>query len=91
MRLASFLPKIAPQPTPGMLAAWQSGAPTELKQSAIDIFAAVRLGGRGQHIAESNFDTLVSGAVKAFKESFPFGENAANALSPKDRVMMKSK
>lgn len=90
MRLASYLQKTVPPPNPGMLAAWQSGASTELKRSAIEVFDAVRLGGRGQQIAESNFDTLITEAVKLFKKSFPFGENAANTMSLKDRVMMKS-
>jgi hypothetical protein len=61
-----------------------------LKQSAIEVFNAVRLGGRGRDIAESNFDTLVAEAVKSCKKSFPFGEDAANARSWKDRVMVKS-
>jgi len=91
MRLASYLPKTPPPPTLGTLAAWQSGASIELNQSAIDVFEAAPLGGRGQHIAESNFDTLISQAVKDFKKLFPFGEDAANAVTFKDRVMMKSK
>jgi hypothetical protein len=91
MRLASYLPKTQPEPTPGELAAWKSGAYVELKESAIDIFKTVRLGGRGKHIAESNFDNLVTDAGKVFKKFFPFGEDAANLIGLKDRVMMKSK
>jgi hypothetical protein len=90
MRLASYLPKTSPAPAPGALAAWQSGGSAELKQSAIGVFALVRLGGRGQHIAESNFDNLVSEARKVFKKSFPFGEDAVNAPTLAERVMMKS-
>ena len=54
------------------------------------LFNAVRLGGRGEHIVESNFDALITEARKVFKKSFPFGEDAANALTLKDRIMMKS-
>jgi hypothetical protein len=90
MRLASYLPKTVPPPTPGMLAAWQSGASAELKQSAIEVFNMVRLGGHGKHIAESNFDNLITEARKAFKKSFPFGEDAANAPTLAERIMMKS-
>jgi hypothetical protein len=90
MRLASYLPKTILPPTPGKFAAWQSGASIELKQSAIELFGAVRLGGRGQHIAESNFDNLITEAGKLFKKSFPFGEDAANARSWKDGIMVKS-
>jgi hypothetical protein len=79
MRLASYRPKTVPPRTPGMLAAWLSGASTESKQSAIEAFNEVRLGGHGKHIAESNFDNLITEARKVFKKSFPFGEDAANA------------
>ena len=90
MRLASYLPKTLPPPARGALAAWQSGASAELKQCAIDVFALVRLGGRGQHIAESNFDNLITEARKVFKKSFPFGEDAVNAPPLAKRIMMKS-
>jgi hypothetical protein len=79
MRLASFLPKTAPAPTQGTLAAWKSGASAELKQSAIEVFGTVRLGGRqGNHIAESNFDALIVQAGELFRRKFPFGEDATN-------------
>jgi hypothetical protein len=90
MRLASYLPKTVPPPTQGALAAWQSGASVEFKQSAIEVFNAVRLGGRGHHLAESNFDNLVAEAGKLFKKSFPFGEDAANAPTLAERVILKS-
>jgi hypothetical protein len=80
MRLAAKLPKTSPPPTPGALAAWQSGTSPELKPSAIDVFDVVRLGGRGKPVAESNFDALIVQARKAFKKSFPFGEGAANDI-----------
>ena len=73
-----------------MLADWQSGASPELKQSAIDVFDMVRLGGRGKPMAESNFDALIIEARKVFEQSFPFGEDAANAPTLAERVMMKS-
>jgi hypothetical protein len=76
MRLASYLPRTIPPATPRMLATWQAGASAELRQSAIEAFDEVRLGGRGKHIAESNFDNLIIEARKAFKKSFPFGEDA---------------
>jgi len=79
MRLASYLPKTVPPCSPGMLAAWLSGASTELKRSAIEEFNVVRLGGHGKQIAESNFHNLITEARKAFKKSFPFGEDATNA------------
>jgi hypothetical protein len=90
MRLASYLPKIAPSPSPRKLAAWQSGASPELKQSAIDVFDMIRLGGRDKPMAESNFDSLIVSARELFKKSFPFGEDAANAPTLADRIMMKS-
>jgi hypothetical protein len=80
MRLASYLPKPAPV-TPGRLAAWMAGDSPELDQSAIGLFNAVRLGGRGNCIAESNFDTLIVEARRLFTKEFPFGETAANALT----------
>jgi hypothetical protein len=90
MRLASYLPKASPPPTPGALSAWLSGASPELKESAIDLFKEIRLGGRGNLIAESNFDALIVEARKVFKESFPFGEDGANAPTLAERIMMKS-
>jgi len=65
------------------------GASVELKKSAIEVFNLLRLGGQGQDIAESNFDVLITKAGTAFKKSFPFGEDAANTISFKDRVLMK--
>jgi hypothetical protein len=90
MRLASYLPKTIPPPTPGKFAAWQSGASPELKQSAIEVFDRVRLGGRGKPMAESNFDALIIEGRKAFTKSFPFEEDASNAPTLTERVMMKS-
>jgi hypothetical protein len=90
MRLASYLPKTSPPTTSGALSSWLSGASPELKQSAIDVFDMVRLGGRGKPMAESNFDALIIEARKVFKQSFPFGEDAANAPTFAERIMMKS-
>jgi hypothetical protein len=90
MRLASYLPKTSPLPTPGALSVWLSGASPELKESAIDVFDRVRLGGRDKPMAESNFDALIIEGRKAFKKSFPFEEDASNAPTLAERVMMKS-
>jgi hypothetical protein len=88
MRLASHFPKTSP-PTRGELAAWLSGDSSELKESAIELFTTIRLGGQGKDIAESNFDALIADAHVLFKKSFPFGEDAANASLSK-RIMTKS-
>ena len=80
MRLASYFPKILPNPTPGALSAWLSGDSTELKKSAIELFTMIRLGGRKDTIHESNFDALITNAHKLFKESFPFGEDGGDAF-----------
>jgi hypothetical protein len=90
MRLASYLPKTLPPPTPGALSVWQSGASPELKESAIDLFQEIRLGERANPIAESNFDGLIVKAREVFEEFFPFGENGANAPTLAERIMMKS-
>ena len=90
MRLASYLQKTSPPPTPGALSAWQSGVPPQFKQSAIDVFDVVRLGGRDKAMAESNFDALIVEARELFRREFPFGEDAANALTLAERIMMKS-
>ena len=87
MRLASYLPKTSPPPTPRAFSAWQSGVCPELKESAIDVFDRVRLGGRGKHIAESNFDALIIEAGELFLKNFPFGESAENAPTLKDRAL----
>jgi hypothetical protein len=91
MRLASYVPKTSAVSGQG-LSSYLSGDPQgiQFQPSAIGLFEVVRLGGRGKHVAESNFDALVNDAREAFKESFPFGEDAANTLSFKNRVMMKS-
>jgi hypothetical protein len=91
MRLASYLPKAVPLSIPGLLAAWKSGASAELKQCAMEVFNMVRLGGHAKDIAESNFDNLITEGRTVFKKSFPFGENAANAPTLAERIMMKSK
>jgi hypothetical protein len=72
------------------LSVWLSGASPKLKESAIDVFDKVRLGGRDKPIAESNFDALIIEGRKAFKKSFPFKEDASNASTLAERVMMKS-
>jgi hypothetical protein len=87
MRLASHFPKIPPRDATGAFAAYCSGDPIKAPASAIDLFNEIRLGGHGGPIAESNFDGLIVQARRLFQESFPFGEDAANA--PKDRIMMK--
>jgi hypothetical protein len=86
MRLASCFPKTVPC-SPGELAAWMSGDFPELNQSAIERFDAVRLGGRGKYIAESNFDALLVEARELFTREFPFGETAANALTLAERPL----
>jgi hypothetical protein len=91
MRLASCFPKTVP-PSPGELAALKSGDSPELNPSAIELFNAVRLGGSGEPIAESNFDALIVEARKLFTKEFPFGEKAANAADIGGTpIMMKSK
>jgi hypothetical protein len=90
MRLASCFPKTVPPSTPGTLAAWQSGASAEFKQSAIELFGPVRLGGHRKDIAESNFDALIVEARELFRREFPFGEDAANAPTLAERVILKS-
>jgi hypothetical protein len=91
MRLASYVQKTSAASAEA-LSSYLSGnlEGIRFEPSAIRLFERVRLGGRGKHIAESNFDALVNYARKAFKESFPFGEDAANTLIFKDRVMMES-
>jgi hypothetical protein len=91
MRLASYVPKISAANSE----AWSSYLADDFEgiqfqASAIGLFEMIRLGGHRKHIAESNFDALVNGAREVFKESFPFGEDTANTVSFKDRVMMKS-
>jgi hypothetical protein len=61
-----------------------------LQESAIELFKVVRLGGHGKDIAESNFDRLITEAATTFKKTLPFGEDAANTISFKDRILMKS-
>jgi hypothetical protein len=48
------------------------------------------LGGHGKHIAESNFDALIVETRELFRQEFPFGEDAANAPTFTERVMLKS-
>ena len=91
MRLASYVPK-TPGASSEALSSYFGGdfQGIQFQPSAIGLFEMIRLGGHGKHIAESNFDALVNDAREAFKKSFPFGEDAANTLSLRDRVMMKS-
>jgi hypothetical protein len=90
MRLASHLPKTSPVPNKPSLAAFLSGDSIQFPRSAIDLFQEIRLGGRGNLIAESNFDALIVEARTVFKDSFPFGEDGANAPTLAERIMMKS-
>ena len=90
MRLTAHFRKTPATDPAKAFAASHSGDSIESSPYAINRFDAVRLGGRGDYIEESNFDALITKAHKVFKKSFPFGENAANALTFKDRIMMKS-
>jgi hypothetical protein len=91
MRLAAYVPKTAIASSE-RLSSYLSGDFHEIhfEPSAIELFKMVRLGGRKQQIAESNFDNLISEARNAFKKSFPFGEDAANAATLAERITMKS-
>ena len=89
MRLASHFQKNPPG-DPRALAAFLSGDSIKFPPSAIALFNEIRLGGRGKDVVESNFDALIIEARKVFKESFPFGEDAANAPTLAERIMMKS-
>jgi hypothetical protein len=97
MRLASHFPKwpkSSPADVGRLYAAYKSGDSVEFPPSAIGaiaLFNEIRLGGRDKHVEESNFDRFINEARTVFRESFPFGEDAANA-PPKltDRIMMKS-
>jgi hypothetical protein len=91
MRLASYVPK-ASAASAEALSCYLSGDlhGIEFEPSAIGLFEMIRLGGRGGHIAESNFDALIVEARELFQREFPFGEAAANALTFPDRIMMKS-
>jgi hypothetical protein len=91
MRLASYVRKTSPA-TPRQLASYLAGElhGTKFEPSAIELFEMARLGGHGKRIAESNFDALIIEARNVFKESFPFGEDAANAPTLAARIMMKS-
>ena len=90
MRLASHFQKNTPGDAGALLAAFLSGDSIKFPPSAIALFNEIRLGGRGQDVVESNFDALIIEARKVFKESFPFGEDAANAPTLAERIMMKS-
>ena len=91
MRLASYVPKTAIASSEA-LSSYLSGDfhEIEFEPSAIGLFNIIRLGGREQQIAESNFDNLITEARKAFKKSFPFGEDAANATTLAERIITKS-
>ena len=89
MRLASHFQKNPPVDVGGTCC-FLSGDSIKFPPSAIALFNEIRLGGRGQAVVESNFDALIIEARKVFKESFPFGEDAANAPTLAERIMMKS-
>jgi hypothetical protein len=90
MRLASHFQKNPSGDARASLAAFLSGDSIKFPPSAIAFFNEIRLGERGQDVVESNFDALIIQARKVFKESFPFGEDAANAPTLAERIMMKS-
>jgi hypothetical protein len=91
MRLASYVPKTstgsAEAPASYLLGDFRG---IEFEPSAIGLFEMVRLSGRGKHMAESNFDALIVEARELFRREFPFGEDAANAPTLAERIMMKS-
>jgi hypothetical protein len=91
MRLASYVP-ITSVENRDALSSYVSGdfQGIEFKPSAIGLFNMVRLGGRGSDIAESNFDALIVESRELFRREFPFGEDAANAPTLAERIMMKS-
>mgnify|MGYP001794656865 FL=1 len=92
MRLASYLGETS-EAMARELASCLAGELRGIKSepSAIGLFEIVRLGGRGKPIAESNFDALIVKGRELFRSAFPFGEDAANAPTLTERIMMKSK
>ena len=88
MRLTAHFRKTPPRDPTTAFATFRSGDSIKSPPSAIELFDGIRLGGRGDYIED--FDALITEAHKIFKKALPFGENPANALTFKDRVMMKS-
>jgi hypothetical protein len=90
MRLASHYPKSSREQRAGSRDI--SRAP-----HAIDLFSEVRLGRVGlgskrkspEFVEQTNFDSLTAEARKCFEQTFPFGENAENALTWNERRRMR--